>query len=708
MSDPELTRLQNLPDNFIDLFDDALQEEQNELRQHPKLKDISHNDQRYSSAEFIDSGGMKKITSYQDSVTGRTVAMATMNKCERSRDLEYFINEARIAALLEHPNIVPVYDIGVDENNQPYFTMKKLGGENLRSLLNKLRCNEAETRQNYPLTELLDIFLKVCDAISYAHSRGIVHLDLKPANIQVDEFGQVQVCDWGLARELSSQGQVSETLSEFNSTTYEGLYISKTMGEACKGTPGFMAPEQISESFGQRSIRTDIYSLGTLLYGLLTFNCPVQESDAKSMMDDTTNGNITPINSHERIIDPGLAAITSKAMALQAHDRYKSVFTLANDVRAFRNGFAPNAEEASLIKRLKLVVKRHKTLALTAFASLLLIIILVTTFIYSLNQEKNKARASEKSAINLAEKLNSEKDQRLKFNRETAPKIYATAMLSYESGAYRKALNYVEASLGLDPNLAEARFLYAILLIGELRIDEALKALKQFKPSAQNHYLINICKEIKAVWGKNYLPPLAKLYPIYLKLNRDSFTNRYFLNDHLIVKVSYSYPQQERIEFAKRYYRQVNGNQAFTFNLQKKNDGLTLSLSGNRGALALRELNNLPIYELDISHTAFESIAQIQGIPLKNLNLSHSKIADLTPLYNSKTLAVLDITNSRVYNLAPIRNTPLHTLIAGSNPISLYSLQKFKKLKRFIIPRDIYPEHKLKELNISHLVQYKD
>jgi len=97
--------------------------------------------------------------------------------------------------LLEHPNIVPVYDIGVGDDQLPYFTMKNLGGENLQAILDEMCRGNKSYQEKYSLGDLLEIFIKICDAVSYAHSEGIVHLDLKPANIQVDEYGQVQVCD---------------------------------------------------------------------------------------------------------------------------------------------------------------------------------------------------------------------------------------------------------------------------------------------------------------------------------------------------------------------------------------------------------------------------------------------------------------------------------------------------------------------------------
>ena len=423
-------------DFLLDEFDDAIESEQEEIFSNPKLAELQYNPDRYSQVDFIDEGGMKIIQSYEDSVTGRSIAMAQMRQCENQQELEHFINEARISALLEHPNIIPVYDIGTTPENTPYFTMKRLGGENLRSVLKKLQAGDAKTLELYPLTEMLDIFLKVCDAISYAHSRGIVHLDIKPANIQVDEYGQVQVCDWGLARRLSTQGDVSETLQEFNESSYQGLYISKTLDGNCKGTPGFMAPEQISEKFGLRSIKTDIYSLGALLYTLLSHHDTLSGNDVQQQMQDTLKGNIQPLLYHGIEIDKSLISVVNKALARNPQDRYPNVLALANDIRAFRNGFATHAEDAGISKRILLIVKRNKALASTLLVSFVITSALVITFIYSLNHEKNRAQKSESSALRLTEKLNNSQHEKQVISRSAAPQIYTTAELYYKKFRY--------------------------------------------------------------------------------------------------------------------------------------------------------------------------------------------------------------------------------------------------------------------------------
>ena len=162
--DPSLAQYVDLVDKAIDspetIFDDLLMIEE-----------------RYQQSSVINQGGMKKILKTIDSLTGRPVAKATLIDFEDSEKVENFLKEARLTAALEHPNIIPVYDIGVDETEGPFFTMKLVGGQNLAKILTSLTGAEGNT--DYSLQDLMEIFLKTCDAVAYTHSRGVVHLDRK-------------------------------------------------------------------------------------------------------------------------------------------------------------------------------------------------------------------------------------------------------------------------------------------------------------------------------------------------------------------------------------------------------------------------------------------------------------------------------------------------------------------------------------------------
>ena len=193
--------------NLLQHFDAAVEDEDASLKDSDRYVELTCLTKKYSEGSLLNEGGMKKIVHCRDLFTDRDVAMAVPKDDLDGEGIDRFIEEARITASLEHPNIVPVHELSVDEG-QPFFTMKILGGENLGEVIKKM--NQAEYKERYTSQYMLEIFLKICDAIAFAHSKGILHLDIKPSNIQINEYGDVLVCDWGLARYLDQKSDDSK------------------------------------------------------------------------------------------------------------------------------------------------------------------------------------------------------------------------------------------------------------------------------------------------------------------------------------------------------------------------------------------------------------------------------------------------------------------------------------------------------------------
>src|SRR5262249_29593447 len=155
----------------------------------------------YAIGREVARGGMGAIREAEHVSLRRKVAMKVMlSGKQASRDAALrFEREAQVLAQLEHPNIVPIHDLGIDEQGQVFYTMKFVKGVTLKNVLEEIKTSNAETISKYPLTNLLTIFQKVCDAVSFAHSKGVIHRDLKPENVMLGDFGEVLVMDWGLA-----------------------------------------------------------------------------------------------------------------------------------------------------------------------------------------------------------------------------------------------------------------------------------------------------------------------------------------------------------------------------------------------------------------------------------------------------------------------------------------------------------------------------
>lgn len=292
---------------------------------------------RYKFIRSIGFGGMKGVLLVHDRDTGRDVAMAIMPdfRDRPVRDLNRFVREARITAKLEHPNIVPVYDIGIDASGSPYFVMKYLRGSTLSMVLKRLRNGDEETTEKFPQTRLLQMFVRVCNAVAFAHSLGVCHFDLKPGNIHCGDYGEVQVIDWGLSGDISTgePGQI-------------------------KGTPGYMAPELISGEYAPGKA-ADIYALGGILYAILTLDSPFAGLPQQEILRRTVAGKITPPSLSGQQFPPGLEAICLKAMAHDPADRYESAMDMRADINASMAGYAAVAEKASAIRTMFLFVRRN-------------------------------------------------------------------------------------------------------------------------------------------------------------------------------------------------------------------------------------------------------------------------------------------------------------------------------------------------------------
>ncbi len=207
----------------------------------------------YALGDMIGRGGMGEVVAARDLRIGRDVAIKRMRAETPSQDaLDRFLREARVQARLDHPAIVPVHELGLDDHGKPYFTMKKLSGATFAQRMT----------DGTPLVKLLRFFTEVCRAVEFAHARGVVHRDLKPANVMVGDYGEVYVLDWGIARVLG-EAVATGGISPVNDVeTLEGTQTGSILG-----TPGYMAPEQIRGL--AVDTQADVYSLGAMLFEML-------------------------------------------------------------------------------------------------------------------------------------------------------------------------------------------------------------------------------------------------------------------------------------------------------------------------------------------------------------------------------------------------------------------------------------------------------
>jgi serine/threonine-protein kinase len=296
---------------------------------------------RYELRELIARGGMGVVYAAEDEKLNRRVALKVLDSTGAAPELtQRLIREARILAQLEHPGIVPVHDVGTLPDGRVFYTMKFVEGARLDRFVAQLSS----------LPERLRLFLRICDAVAFAHARGVLHRDLKPANVMVGSFGEVLVMDWGLAKIVQEDFSPKETAlasPKKNQSQEETQSTVVTGHGTVMGTPGYMSPEQARGETEKIDVRSDVFSLGALL---------------KFVAGSTS------VESNFALPRP-LKAICTKAMADLPKDRYTAVSELAADVSRFLDGLPVSAYSEAALERLARFYKRHQVaiLLITAY-----------------------------------------------------------------------------------------------------------------------------------------------------------------------------------------------------------------------------------------------------------------------------------------------------------------------------------------------------
>lgn len=292
-------------------------------------------EERYLDRGLLGEGGMGEVRQARDVVVGREVAVKTMRRELESVARERFLHEARVQGQLEHPAVVPIYDLGLTADRRLFFTMKCVRGESLEALVAKLANRDKSTVERYPPRKLLAAFGQLALAVEYAHRRGVVHRDLKPANVMLGDFGELYVLDWGLAR-VPNAPEVAVAVSAPTLAGERGA----TLDGSVLGTPGYMAPEQVSGAIGRIDARADVYALGAILYELLALEPLHGQATNEAVMQATLTGPTPPLGNRPSSahIPPELLALVGKATALRPEDRPASARDLATAIDAYLDG----------------------------------------------------------------------------------------------------------------------------------------------------------------------------------------------------------------------------------------------------------------------------------------------------------------------------------------------------------------------------------
>ena len=360
-------------------------------------------------------GGLGEVFEALDTELNRSVALKKIQK-KYADDPHFrarFEFEAEVTGGLEHPGIVPVYGLGHTPDGRPFYAMRfikrnnreenNLRGDTLKDAIQLF--HEAEKQpgrdpgqSTLELRELLNRFIDVCDAMEYAHSRGVLHRDLKPGNIMLGNYGETLVVDWGLAKALDLPPEGPEPPLRPTS----GSVLGPTLAGTAVGTPGYMSPEQIDGGAGQLSPQSDVYCLGAMLFHLLTGHATCEADQVSEVYRKVLAGDIPQPRSLNPRIAPAVEAVCLKALAARPQDRYESARALKDDLKRWLADEPVSAHPEGILAKVARWTRRHKSATLSAAIALLAISIATTAAFLVVRlalADRTKALIAEQKAL---------------------------------------------------------------------------------------------------------------------------------------------------------------------------------------------------------------------------------------------------------------------------------------------------------------------
>jgi serine/threonine protein kinase/tetratricopeptide (TPR) repeat protein len=410
----------------------------------------------YQVLEPIGQGGLGRVYLAEDARIGRKVAVKEMREAARASAglVRRFKEEAQITGLLEHPNVVPIYELGQLPDGSPYYAMRLLGRTTLRDSLRifhglPVDSPEKALKQN----EILRAFVSICQAVAFAHSRKILHRDLKPANVVLGDFGEVFVLDWGLAKILDAGDRPDEMPAfgrlqgDSHATSSEGSVL---------GTPAYMSPEQAHGHNDHLGPRSDVFSLGAILYEILVGHAPYQGKTTLEILSKAQKADYRNPRTLDARIPRALEAVCMKALAASPEQRYAG----ADEIMRWQAGEPVLAYPEPWHTRATRWAKRHRTACWTSLATVMTVLLALGLWVWR-------------------------EDRRVKALRaEIVPQLFAGQRLLSEGNAHGAMVEVskVHARIADEPALADVRLrVHELLHDAEkrIRVQEAIEADRQ-------------------------------------------------------------------------------------------------------------------------------------------------------------------------------------------------------------------------------------
>ncbi len=404
---------------------------------------------RYKVLGHLGTGASGQVFEVLDNNFDRRIAVKFLHPqaAERPDRMFDFVNEAKLSAQLEHPNILPIHDVNISDSGMLYFSMQKAAGRTLKELLDDCEFDGFLGREIRDINDRVSIMIKVCDAIAYAHSKTIIHQDIKPSNIMIGQYGEVVLVDWGTATYVSE--------------------VKSGRGELV-GTPIYMSPEQARRE--APSYGCDIYCLGSTLFHILLTRFPTWHSDIDQFWELKKTGSLNRITRAERNSVPGpLLSIALKAMQPKPEDRYKSVNEMLQDLKAFQQGQKVSAHRDTLADKWRRLYRHNKRAVWVSAVGIAFIIAISAVLYVELLKSQSEWKLFKTINFDNTDIAAVQKDWQAlhhrRFNRDTLTEHPIVGNSSWK--IHNGALQYTD--VGLREELIN--FTYKNPIPGDIRIE---------------------------------------------------------------------------------------------------------------------------------------------------------------------------------------------------------------------------------------------
>ncbi|MCS7471579.1 serine/threonine-protein kinase [Stieleria sp. ICT_E10.1] len=452
---------------------------------------------RYQATEMHARGGLGAVYRARDRELKRVVALKEILPEHRDKEQyqEKFIFEAEVTGSLEHPGIVPVYGLGRYSDNQPYYAMRFIRGRSFSAVIKSFHLSHSPPSADAYLSRefrtMLRRLIDACNAIQFAHEHGVLHRDLKPANIMLGKYGETLVVDWGLAKLISRSAEVTKEGDQTTFYALSGSGSTKTRHGAIVGTPMYMSPEQAFGDHDALDGRSDVYSLGAILFNLITGTTPIEGGTSIDVIKNVRSGKIRRMDRLNPVAPKPLASICAKAMALDREQRYENATDLADDIDRWMNDelVLAHAAHENALERAGRLIRRYRSWSISGAAALLMISIIAVGSALLIN----RARRNEQLAKVQAKQYQRDALGRYRDSREAIDKwlVQSSDALEYFPGTQQVRKRLLEQAIGDYERLSKSPSADPALELERgralVRVGELLQ-MQQDHDGAQRHF----------------------------------------------------------------------------------------------------------------------------------------------------------------------------------------------------------------------------